>query len=111
MEEVYYLVKYNGNYADEFDVYFHSVMSESELKEAKSLIRKVDWVEEEFYFGTNEYIEVNSVDLLKVLDSAVEITPEQHQVLIDLDINIVSFGDGLNWDGLLDCAYDQINNE
>ena len=30
----HYLVIYDGNYADEFDVYFHTVMTEKELKKA-----------------------------------------------------------------------------
>lgn len=109
--EKLYLVKYDGNYADEFDVYFHLVMSEQELEEAKGLIQKVGWREEEFYFGTNEYIDVSSRELLEALNHAVEITPEQHQVLIDLGVNRISFGDGLNWDGIVDCAYDEIENE
>lgn len=109
--EKLYLVKYNGNYADEFDVYFHLVMSEKELEEAKGLIQKLNWEYEEFYFGTNEAVDLNSKDLLYYLNEALEITQEQFKVLQDLDITGVSFGDGLNWDSIVEHAYYQIENE
>ena len=106
-----YLVQYNGNYADEFDVYFHSIMTEEQLEEAKGLIQKVDWDEEEFYFGTNEYIDVSSSELLRNLNKAKEITDEQFKVLEDLGISHISFGDSLNWNTIVECVYDQIENE
>jgi hypothetical protein len=98
----YYLVKYNGNYADEFDVYFHQVMSEDELKELKECIGKTNWEYEEFYFGTNEWIDVNTTDLLKQLDNVIYINDEEYEVLEKLGLLKVSFGDGLNWDTFLE---------
>ena len=106
-----YLVQYNGNYADEFDVYFHSVMTEEQLEEAKGLIQKIGWNEEKFYFGTNEYIDVSSSELLRNLNKAKEITDEQFRILEDLDISHISFGDGLNWNDIIECAIEQIENE
>lgn len=98
----YYLVAYNGNYADEFDVYFHQVMTEDELKEAKNLISKTNWNCEEFYFGTNEWIDVNSSELLGALSKAKKITEDQYKVLSDLGLLSISFGDGLNWDTFIE---------
>lgn len=98
----HYLVVYNGNYADEFDVYFHQVMSEEELTRAKDLISKINWDYEEFYFGTNEWIEVNSLELLEDLSNAKEITEDQYKVLSDLGLLSISFGDGLNWDSFIE---------
>ena len=106
-----YLVQYNGNYADEFNVYFHSVMTEEQLEEAKGLIQKIGWNEEEFYFGTNEYIDVSSSELLRNLNKAKEITDEQFKILEDLDISHISFGDGLNWNDIIECVIEQIENE
>lgn len=100
----YYLVKYNGNYADEFDVYFHQVMSEEELRITKQAIGRTNWECEDFYFGTNEWIDVSTEDLLKWLQLAQEITPEQFKVLEDLELTSVNFGDGLNWDSIMEIA-------
>lgn len=107
----YYLVQYKGNYADEFNVYFHQVMSEQELNEAKETIAKTNWEYEELYFGTNEWIDGNTTEFLKNLDLAEEITEEQFKVLEELDLLSVSFGDGLNWDSILEYANEQLDNE
>lgn len=104
MNKKYYLVQYDGNYADEFDVYFHMVMSETELEEAKEYISKTDWEEEEFYFGTNESIYVNTEELMECLNNASEITPEQYKVLKDLGLTSIGFGDRLNWDRIIKFA-------
>ena len=105
----HYLVCYDGNYADEFDVYFHDVMDEEDLAEAKRLIGKTEWTGREFYFGTNEGIDVSTEELLECLNNAREITDEQYKVLVDLDITRISFGDGLNWDGIIENAYEWAN--
>jgi len=100
----YYLVAYNGNYADEFDVYFHQVMSEDDLELAKNIIDKTNWDYEEFYFGTNEGIDVDKYDLIECLDGARELTDEQYKVLQDLGLCNIGFGDGLNWDDIIERA-------
>lgn len=98
----YYLVQYDGNYADEFDVYFHMVMSEDELAQVKKAIGKTNWKEEEFYFGTNEYIQVSTEGLLDCLNEAKEITEEEYKVLDKLGLTNIGFGDGLNWSWILE---------
>jgi len=107
----YYLVRYRGNWADEFDVYFHMVMSGEELNELKVTIASTDWEEEEFHFGTNEYLTFSTSELLQWLDESEPITKEQFKVLEELDLLSVSFGDGLNWDSILERANEQLDNE
>lgn len=98
----HYLVVYDGNYADEFDVYFHTVMTEEELKKAKEDVNTWKYNEErEFYFGTNEEIYVIKEEVLECLDYAKEITDEENEVLTRLGVDHISFGDGLNWDRIL----------
>lgn len=97
----HYLVAYDGNYADEFDVYFHTVMTEEELKQAKEDINTWGKNEErEFYFGTNEEIYVIKEELLEFLDCAEEITDEENEVLTRLRVDHISFG-RLNWNRIL----------
>lgn len=98
----YYLVVYNGNYADEFDVYFHQVMSEEELTRTRDLISKTDWQDVEFYFGTNEAISVFTEELMEYLEDPTEITEEEYNVLSNLGLLKISFGGGLNWDSFLE---------
>lgn len=98
----HYLVAYDGNYADEFDVYFHTVMTEEELKQAKEDLNTWKYNEErEFYFGTNEEIYVIKEELLEFLDCAREITDEENEVLTRLGVDHISFGDRLNWNSIL----------
>lgn len=97
----YYLVKYNSNYADEFDVYFHTVMDENELAKAKKEVENWEFEWNEYYFGTNESIEVSKEDLLECLEGAREISEDEREVLFQLDLLHISFGDGLNFDDII----------
>ena len=107
----YYLVRYRGDWADEFGVYFHMVMSGEELNELEDAIASTDWDGEEFYFGTNEAIDFSTYELMHFLENAEEITEEQYKVLEELDLLSVSFGDGLNWDSILEHINEQSDNE
>jgi len=55
----YYVVKYEGNYGDEFDIsgFFVVLFSNKELKDANDRIKTAEG--EELYFGTNEFVEFN----------------------------------------------------
>ena len=50
----YFLVKFEDNYADEFDVYGFRIMNEKELMKFTNDIRKLKKFPLEIYFGTNE---------------------------------------------------------
>jgi hypothetical protein len=55
------LVKFQANYADEFDVYGFAVFQASTWEEIKELARDLDWSNPiERYFGTNEAITFKS---------------------------------------------------
>lgn len=97
-----YLVVYDGNYADEFDVYFHDVMTGKQLIDTINEITFRDFYEEEFYFGTNECIDVTSEELVSKLMNARLLTEEQVRVLRELEMTHISFGDGLNWESFTD---------
>lgn len=103
----HYLVKYEGNWADEFNIYFHQIMNEEELKEAKELVGTTDWEEEEFYFGTNEWMDFSSPELLDALNNAIELNDDQVKALTDLQIEYICFGDDLNWDTILNRVLDE----
>lgn len=99
MNTKYYLVKYNGNYADEFDVYFHDVMTEEDLLNLKHAVSKTHWEDKEFYFGTNECLTLSTEEIMEELSiNAIEITKEQFKVLLELKLNSIKFGNYLNWD-------------
>lgn len=101
----YYLITYNGNWADEFDVYFHNVLSEEELCQAKQLVE--NWVNEweEFGFGTNEDIEISKEELLEILGEATLLTDEQYKVLSELGLTDIKFGDCLDFNRII--GYDE----
>lgn len=101
----HYLVTYDGNYADEFDVYFHTVMNENELAQAKKKVENWEFEWEEYYFGTNESIEVSREEILECLENARELTEDEYEVLFQLDLTHISFGDGLNFDRII--GYDE----
>lgn len=98
MNTKYYIVKYDGNYADEFDVYFHTVMTEEDLLDLKDAVSKTNWKDKEFYFGTNEYITLSTEEIMEYLSNAIEITKEQFKVLMYLDLHCINFGSFLNFD-------------
>ena len=97
----HYLVTYGGNYADEFDVYFHIVMDENELAKAKEKVEDWEFEWEEYYFGTNEYIEVSREELIDFLDNARLLTDNEFEVLTNLNLTDIGFGDGLNFDKII----------
>lgn len=103
----HYLVTYGGNYADEFDVYFHIVMDENELAKAKEKVEdwKYEW--EEYYFGTNESIEVSREEIMECLNDARLLTDNEFEVLTNLNLTDIGFGDGLNFDNIIGYSYNE----
>lgn len=101
----YYLVQYYGNYADEFDVYFHNVLSEDQLNKAKEIVN--GWEDEYgvFGFGTNEDVEICKEELIEMLDEATPLTDEQYKVLNELGLTRIKFGDCLDLDYVI--GYDE----
>lgn len=50
----YFLVKFEDNYADEFDVYGFRIMNEKQLTKFTNVVRDLKNFPLEIYFGTNE---------------------------------------------------------
>lgn len=75
----------NVDWADEGDIFFYSVESESILEAMKDLIKiymDLDLFDNdiEMYWGTNEYFTFGPEDFIKFIDSAELITQEELQV-------------------------------
>jgi|SRR6185369_5874980 len=81
------LIKFDNNYADEFDVEGFLVLSQQDWEKHQELAKKVfkqKGGEVEVGFGTNEAVSYYSLeDYLSSFD-VTEITQEQYQVLWDL---------------------------
>lgn len=83
----YFLVKFNDNYADEFDLEGFW-LEKAESKEEVIILISNGFESErgnkypvECYFGTNEYLQYNNIeDYLSVLNIS-EITKEEYDVL------------------------------
>ena len=69
------------NWADEGDVFFFSVEYEENLKAMKSLIEIISELDlslsADMYWGTNEYFNFNTEDLLAFIDRAEDISEEE----------------------------------
>jgi len=79
--------------------------------DAKEIISKTNWDNEEFYFGTNEYIEVSTDDLLGCLKTAREINHEDYKVLDRLGLLSIGFGDNFNWNDILEHAEEYLEED
>jgi len=77
------LLKFQKDYADEFDVYGFEVITEEKWEQYKQVFKHTEYPQE-YYFGTNEFVEFeNEKD---VLDNVVviEITESQAELLRQL---------------------------
>lgn len=84
--EKHFLIEFNSNYADEFDVEGFIVMSESKWEAHKAYAKKAFKKEDfqEVYFGTNEMCSFSGYsDYMRAL-TVTELTPEQLEVLFQL---------------------------
>lgn len=91
-----YLVKFEADYADEFDVYGFRVMNESQFQEFTANLEKIKFPQE-VYFGTNEAVEFESLDEYKRAFKSKEIDRNEHLVLKRL------FGN--DWYGTVDFGH------
>ena len=90
------LIKFQADYADEFDVYGFWVTTEKEWEKHKDYVAKLEadgniTFPYEAYFGTNEALEFyNMEDYLRNF-KVQEITDEQYNALVSL------FGPSYSW--------------
>jgi len=71
------LVKYSGDWADEFDVHGFEIMETEKWKKFKESIDKLKYPLGEMYFGTNESMTYESAYDLMSGFTAVDITVEE----------------------------------
>ena len=74
------LLKFEVDYADEFDVYGLSVLDKNEWEEKKEFIREQQDYPYEFGFGTNEGILFETPDDFMNAIKVIEITDEEAEV-------------------------------
>lgn len=84
----FYFVKFEDNYADEFDLDGQFICTSDTLERYKEITEKYFSENDEFYFcfGTNEELEYNSAEELLSCYEIKEITEEQYDVLEEVDI-------------------------
>ena len=77
------LIKFDANYADEFDVEGFVVMSASAWEEHKTMAKEFfeNGGHAEQYFGTNEYVEFDSYEDYMSAIKTTELDETQYEVL------------------------------
>lgn len=101
----FFLVQYEGDWADEMDINGTAVMSETQMYEyfgsfKKYIDRHGDFI---FNVGTNEEIEYDSFEEFRKAFTTKEITGEEMKVLIKLDFYLYGhFPDSSDLDGVED---------
>ena len=81
MTNKHFLVIENSNYADEFDLQGYRLFKANSEEELKELLLEDRDFPEEFYFGTNECIEIDSEEEFFDCLDIQEISKEQYKVL------------------------------
>lgn len=79
MIKEYHVVRFNSNYADEFDV--EGIRIFDDWKEYQETMKKDVSYPHEFYFGTNEQLEFESYEDLMQSMQATRITQDQALVI------------------------------
>lgn len=90
-----FLVKFDGNWADEFDVSGFSIMSEDEWKEIQDIIYNKSEYPLEHYFGTNEAMIFDSAEDLSKCLTVTKITEAEAVTVRRLFIDGYSSNYGL----------------
>lgn len=83
-----YLIVWNQNWADEFDLFGFDIIDEVEYKAVLNAInnylKNKEDEEFEFYFGTNEFWPATLSDVKRKLEGAIEINDKQFETLSGL---------------------------
>lgn len=101
-----YLVVWNDDWADEFNIFGYEILSEARIqrfiKAIESMSEEELNEEEEFYFGTNEYIYYTYKDMLEKLQEATLLTDSEYNTIIKL------FGGRSKGQYFFDVVYDEL---
>lgn len=84
MEEIRYLVKWYGNWADEFDYEGFEIVTYTQREEIIERLKNSDREEFNLGLGTNEDDDWDKEDIIDTFESADELTPEQYDVISKL---------------------------
>lgn len=104
-----YILNSTFNWADEHDITVRSIMTEdmrtSWLENKDEMIEIIGNDEERYYFGTNQSVTFTMTDIFSMIESSVELSPDEDKVL--KKYNSATF-DILNSvrDRMMDAAYD-----
>lgn len=97
------------DWADEGDVFFFSVECEENLKAMKSLIEIISELDlslsADMYWGTNEYFDFNTDDLLAFIDGAKDISEEELAVFDKFGVSGFDIYRGIS-DSICDSIWD-----
>ena len=105
-----YLVKYEFDYADEFDVYGFQILSDKEWENIQEAIKRTTYPQE-YYFGTNEEIIIDSADELLRGFKATKITDEEVEVFKKFFGKSYSDSVSFGWDGPFDAIMESLSEE
>jgi hypothetical protein len=87
--EKFYLVKYEDNWADEFDIYGFEIFNQRQFDFLNVVINDIRKVGDfEYYFGTNEYIDYTSVQGVRNALEFKEISKEEFETLKKLGLGV-----------------------
>lgn len=85
-----WLVVWNENWADEFDILGIEVIADKYrdclIEKLKKAVNNNINREKEYYFGTNEFIMFDYSYVLEVLKEAKKLTETENKVLFDLEL-------------------------
>lgn len=73
MNKIYYLVKYEYDYADEFDVYGFELLDQDGIDKLNNRIENLTYPYES-YFGTNEALLLENIEEIKYGLKIIKIT-------------------------------------
>ena len=97
------------DWADEGDVFFFSVEYEENLKAMKSLIEIISELDlslsADMYWGTNEYFNFNTEDLLAFIDGAKDISEEELAIFDKFGVSGFDIYGGIS-DSIRDSIWD-----
>lgn len=113
----------NVDWADEGNVFFFSIEDEERLQTMKELLkvlRDTDLIpqEVEMYWGTNEFFQFDTDDLIKFIDTAEDISEEELEVFnkfgvygFDIYDRILTFiyEDSAPWGDILEIGKEELS--
>lgn len=113
------VVIWNGDWADEFYIFGYEIVPKDWLNKVIEVIENMSEEErsesDEYYFGTNEYMDFTYNDILEVLKEAIPINDSEYETIT----KILGYNQGQTFldnivyklveEGYLDSKYERYN--